>query len=90
MRMVPMACFTGVMRPAAAKEPVPAPIIPGVAILAILGIYLTGPEALLVARQGKCRSLKQLKWWPEIWCENYRGRGACKTSRLNLRLPLLF
>ena len=42
-------------------------------------------QALLGPRQNKLRILKRLKWWPEIWCENCRGLGACET-----RLALLF
>lgn len=37
-RVVPIACFTGVTKPAVAKGPVTVPIVPGVAILVRLGI----------------------------------------------------
>ena len=87
-RVVPVARFAGLTKPAVAKGPATAPIIPGVLILARLGIArrILMPEALLVTRQRKLRSPKQLKWSPEIWCENCRGLGACE----NLRLRLLF
>ena len=60
-RVVPVARFTGVAKPAAVKGPATAPIIPGVAILARPGICPKTPESLLVTSQRKL-SLKQLKW----------------------------
>ena len=81
-----MAHLAGVTKPPAAKGPAKTPIIPGVEILARLGIA----RRLLVTRQRKLRNLKQLKWKLEIWCENCRGLGARKTSWLNPKLLLLF
>ena len=85
-RVVPMAHLPGVTKTPAAKGPATIPIIPGVAILARLGIA----RRLLVTRQRKLKSLKQLKWKPEIWCENCRGLGVRETSWLNRKLLLLF
>ena len=89
-RVVPVAHFAGVTKPAVAKGPGRAPIILWVARLARLGDCPKMPEALLVTRQRTLRSLKQLKWSPESWCENCKGLGACETSWLNLSLWLLF